>query len=193
MGCLCICDVSWYITPNTIWTLGAQIDTGIYSTITHFIIRQWQILQGLYSLSGKTSYHQILRSLEAAGLDVIMIASLCNLTHISAAMRSRCLSNFKAIGKVWTLSSWLRDFTKSCDNPGSRLVNKGPGQFWNYDQWGVLYIYIQQNILVSACRWQNKILLYHSLGALWYSFPRDVLLPPSTGVLSFSEGIGMIQ
>ena len=35
----------------------------------------WQHL-GLYSLSGKTSYRQILRSLEAAWLDVTMIVSL---------------------------------------------------------------------------------------------------------------------
>ena len=56
--------------------------------------------QGLYSLSGKTSYHQISRSLEAARLDVTIIVSLWNLTGISAALLRRCLSNFRAIGKV---------------------------------------------------------------------------------------------
>ena len=34
------------------------------------------ITLGLYSLSGKTSYRQISRSLEAARLDVAMVASL---------------------------------------------------------------------------------------------------------------------
>ena len=41
--------------------------------------------QGLYSLSGKTSYRQISWSLEVAGLAVIMIVSLWNVTSISAA------------------------------------------------------------------------------------------------------------
>ena len=57
-------------------------------------------LQGLYSLSGKTSYRQISRSLEVARLDVTIIVSLWNLTGISAALLPRCLSNFRAIGKV---------------------------------------------------------------------------------------------
>ena len=55
---------------------------------------------GLYSLSGKTTYCQISRSLEAAWLGVIMIVSLWNLTGISAAMLPRCLSSFRAIGKI---------------------------------------------------------------------------------------------
>ena len=56
--------------------------------------------QGLYSLSGKTSYRQISRSLEAARLGVIMIVSFWNLTGIPAALLPRCLSNYRAIGKV---------------------------------------------------------------------------------------------
>ena len=55
---------------------------------------------GLYSLSGKTSYRQISRSLEAARLGVIMIVSLWNLTGISAAVLLRCLSNIRAMGNV---------------------------------------------------------------------------------------------
>ena len=55
---------------------------------------------GLYSLSGKTSHRQISRSLEAARLDLIIIVSLRNVTGISAALLPRCLSNFRAIGKV---------------------------------------------------------------------------------------------
>ena len=55
---------------------------------------------GLYSLSDKTSYRQISRSLEAARLGVIMIVSLWNLTGISAAVLPRCLSNFRAMVQV---------------------------------------------------------------------------------------------
>ena len=56
--------------------------------------------QGLYSLSGKTSYRQILWSLEAVRLDVAMVVSLWNLTGTSAAALPRYLPNFRAIAKV---------------------------------------------------------------------------------------------
>ena len=50
-------------------------------------------LQGLYSLSGKTSYRQISCCLEATRLDVEMIVSLWYWTCISAAA-AEVLSNF---------------------------------------------------------------------------------------------------
>ena len=87
----------------------------------------WDVTQGLYSLSGKTSYRQISRSLEAARLGVIMIVSFWNLTGISAALLPRWLSNFRAIGKVLTRISRFRDFTRSCGKTSYRLVNRGPG------------------------------------------------------------------
>ena len=87
--------------------------------------------RGLYSLSGKTSYRQISWSLEAARLDAIMIVSLWNLTGISAALPPRCLSNFRAIGKVYSRISRLRDFTWSCGKTSCRLVNRGPGCYFD--------------------------------------------------------------
>ena len=45
---------------------------------------RFRISLGLYSLSGKTSYHQISWRLEFARLDVIKTVSLWNLTGISA-------------------------------------------------------------------------------------------------------------
>ena len=45
------------------------------------------VIQGLYSLSGQTSYRKISWSLEAPRLDVIMILSLWNLTGTSAAVK----------------------------------------------------------------------------------------------------------
>ena len=56
-----------------------------------------------------------------------MIASLSILTGMSAALLLRCLSNFRAIGKVYGRISRLRDFTRSCGKTSYRLVNKGPG------------------------------------------------------------------
>ena len=84
-------------------------------------------LQGLYSLSGKTSYRQISWSLEATRLNVIIVVSLWNLTGTSAAALPMCLLNFRAIGKVQTRISRLRDFTISCSKTSYRLVNRGPG------------------------------------------------------------------
>ena len=58
------------------------------------------VIQGLYSLSRKTSYRQISWSLEAARLDVAMVVSLWNLADTSAAALPRYPPNFRAIGKV---------------------------------------------------------------------------------------------
>ena len=66
--------------------------------ITYFLVEY--NYDGLYSLSGKTSYRQILWSLEAAVLDVIMIVSLWNMTGISTALLPRCVSNCKAAWRV---------------------------------------------------------------------------------------------
>ena len=86
------------------------------------IVPYW--IQGLYSLSGKTSYRQISWSLEAARLDVAIVVLLWNLTGTSAA----ALPNFRAIVKVQTRISRLRDFTRSCGKTSYRLLNRGPGR-----------------------------------------------------------------
>ena len=91
-----------------------------------FLLMTWPGHQGLYSLSGKTSYRKISWSLGAARFGVIMIVSLWNLTGISAALLPRCLSNLRAIGKVQTRISRLRNFTRSCGKTSYRLVNRGP-------------------------------------------------------------------
>ena len=68
---------------------------------------------GLYSLSGKTSYLHTSWGFEAARLNVIIVVSFWNLTGISAALLSRCLSNLRSIGNIQTRISRLRVFT-SC-------------------------------------------------------------------------------
>ena len=100
----------------------------LWNVFYQYFNRNWPCYKRflLYSLSGKTSYHQTSWCLEAARLDVIMIVSLCNLTGISAALLPRCLSNFWAIGKVETWISWLRGFTRSCRKTSVCLVNRGP-------------------------------------------------------------------
>ena len=60
-----------------------------------------------------------------------MIVSLWNLTGISAALLPRCLSNFRAIGKVEISISRLRDFKRSCGKSfvppiWSLLISKTP-------------------------------------------------------------------
>ena len=111
------------------WSIQETDDDNYELIFKCYNLSEVQLYQGLYSLSGKTSYRQISWSLEAARLSVIMIVSHWNLTGISAALLPRCLSNFRAIQKVWTRISWLRDFTKSCGKTSYGLVNRGPG--WN--------------------------------------------------------------
>ena len=83
--------------------------------------------QGLYSLSGKTSYRKISWSLEAARFGFKLFQSLWNLAGTSAALLPRCLSNFRAIRPLQHPISRLRDFTRFGDKTSYRLVNRGPG------------------------------------------------------------------
>ena len=89
------------------------------------LLRVYRV-QGPYSLSSKTSYRQISRSLEAAKLDVIMMVSLWNLTDISAVLQPMCLSNFSVIRNVLACISCLWDSTGSCGKASVRLVNRCP-------------------------------------------------------------------
>ena len=77
-----------------------RIEYCILKTVPHeHILAQFRH-EGLDSLSDKAFHRQIWGSLEAIRLDVIMIATLQNLTDTSAALLQMCLSNLKAIGKV---------------------------------------------------------------------------------------------
>ena len=82
--------------------------------------------QGLYSLSGKTSYRKISWSLEAARFEFKLFQSLWNLAGTSAALLPRCLSNFRAIWPLQHPISRLRDFTRFGGKTSYRLVNRGP-------------------------------------------------------------------
>ena len=96
------------------------------------------VLQGLYSLTGKTSYHKISWSLEAARFGFKLFQSLWNLAGTSAALLPRCLSNFRAIRPLQHPISRLRDFTRFGGKTSYRLVNRGP--------WTCIVI-IQQNAI----------------------------------------------
>ena len=85
-----------------------------------------QPTQGLYSLSGKTSYRKISWSLEAARFGFKLFQSLWNLAGTSAALLPRCLSNFRAIRPLQHPISRLRDFTRFGGKTSYRLVNRGP-------------------------------------------------------------------
>ena len=104
-----------------------------------FRLKSWRghLLQGLYSLSGKTSYRKISWSLEAARFGFKLFQSLWNLAGTSAALLPRCLSNFRAIRPLQHPISLLRDFTRFGGKTSYRLVNRGPSvdQFSNHDFW----------------------------------------------------------
>ena len=57
----------------------------------------------IWSLSSKISYHQMLYRLTAVSLGVKIIISIRNLTGVSAAVLLSHLSNFRVIGKLYTI------------------------------------------------------------------------------------------
>ena len=96
---------------------------------THLWLRssplsQMRSNQGLYSLSGKTSYRKNSWSLEAARFEFKLFQSLWNLAGTSAALLPRCLSNFRAIRPLQHPISRLRDFTRFGGKTSYRLVNR---------------------------------------------------------------------
>ena len=95
--------------------------------IANFCDSFTHILQGLHSLSGKTSYRKISWSLEAARFGSKLFQSLWNLAGTSAALLPRRLSNFRAIRPLQHPISRLRDFTRFGGKTSYRLVNRGPG------------------------------------------------------------------
>ena len=74
------------------------------------------------SLSGRTSYRKSSWSFETGRLIFTMTITPWNLTGISTAMLPMYLSNFRAIGKVWT-----RDFTRTYGKTSVHLPNRGSG------------------------------------------------------------------
>ena len=81
--------------------------------------------QGLYSLSGKMSYHKISRSFEAARFGFSHHQTLWQLAGSSAVGLSRCMSNFRAMRSLLHPILRLRDFTRFVGKTSHRLVNRG--------------------------------------------------------------------
>ena len=102
-------------------------------------------------------YCQISLSLEVARSNVIMMVSLWNLTGISAALTDmseallpRCLSNFRALGKVWTRFSQIRDITRTCGKTFVNLVYRGLG----------LYL-TNQSSTTNTCQSRKQDTIFH--------------------------------
>ena len=102
----------WHVWARFVWTpvcgpegdIELIADTATEATLLHHShpwlgTGLWPLL-GLNSLNSKTSYRQILWSLEVTGLGVVMMVLLWNLKGTLAAVLPRCLSNFRAIVKV---------------------------------------------------------------------------------------------
>ena len=83
--------------------------------------------QGLYSLSGKTSFRKISWSLEAARFGFKLFQSLWNLAGTSAVLLPRSQSIFRAIRPLQHPITRLRDFMRFDGKTSYRLVNRGPG------------------------------------------------------------------
>ena len=82
---------------------------------------------GLYSLSGKTSHHQI--HLQLTGLGVEIAVPILMLTNDSVALLPRRLSNFRAIRELKTNIWRLQVVVRSGGITSYRLLNRRPGAF----------------------------------------------------------------
>ena len=91
---------------------------------------------GLYSLSGRTSYHKISWSLKAARFGFRLFQSFWNLTGTLAAALPRCQPNFRAIRSFKHPISRPGNFIRFGNETSVQLVNRGPGYFilWHLKQ-----------------------------------------------------------
>ena len=120
-----------FVHPKTLFQLNDELSRRtVFYVIDDWYVSQFSLItslntslhcdtfnsQGLYSLSGRTSYRWISWSLEAARLDVVMIGSLWNRVPVK----------FQSDWKIKTLISWLRHFTRSYGKTSIRLMNIGP-------------------------------------------------------------------
>ena len=87
MGLMAECR-SWFENTKTLHFSFSRVCVSVTQQNNHVF---WDRTLGLYSLSGRTSYRNILWSLKAARLNILTI---------SAALLPRCLSGFRTIGKV---------------------------------------------------------------------------------------------
>ena len=95
----------------------------------HLSILYGVALLGLYSVSGKTSYRKISKSLEAVRFEFRLLQSFWNLTDTFATALPRCLSNLRAIQRSEHPISRLRDYTRFGGKTYYRLVN-GAQVWW---------------------------------------------------------------
>ena len=132
----------------------------MFRDYTFEIAMYYYISQGLYSLSGKTSYRQILKSLEATRLDVIMIVLLWNLT--SPCQISERLEKFKP------KSHGFRGFARSCGKTSYRLVNKGPGnnelRVAEASQWVIMIVLLWNLTSISAAVLPRYLSNFRAIG-----------------------------
>ena len=106
-----------------------QLMTGLHPFTYNPLFTQpkpsiWWMTLGLHSLSVRTSYRNISRSVKAARFGFKLFRSPWNLTGTSAVLLPRCMSNFRSLSHP---ISWLRDLTRCDDKTSCRLVNRGPG------------------------------------------------------------------
>ena len=127
---------------------------------------------GFYSLSGWTSHHKNSWKLEAERLDVVMIVSLWNLTGISAALLPMCLSNFRAIEKVWTRISRFRNFARSCGKDANPLNEKRPRWRSAEIRWKLMEMHLKLLLMVPSPSWMYQFVFYHFAVIIWC--PMDV-------------------
>ena len=119
---VCMNDVPDVLAIQNGTHLSHHIKYSWYTDFSHDIM-------GLYSLSERTSYRKISRSVEVARFGFRLFQSLWHLTGTSGAALSRCLSHFRAIRSLTHRILHLRDSTRFGSKTCECLVNRIPGIF----------------------------------------------------------------
>ena len=83
----------------------------------------------LRKLNYVTFHHRLTICMFVFSVGWVVYRVIIHLEHFDITPLPRCLSNFRAIGNVWTWIPRLRDITRSCSKTLVRLVNKGPAAF----------------------------------------------------------------
>ena len=112
----------WYHISQAYSSIGRICLSNTFRYKCSLVNRGHGVTLGLYSLSGRTSYHKISLSIEAARVGFKLFQSLWNLTGTSAAPLLRCLSNCRASRPLKHPISRLRDFETSRDLAVRRLI-----------------------------------------------------------------------
>ena len=105
-------------------------------------------IQGLVSISDKTSYCKISQSLRAVRFVFRIIRTFWNLTGALAVMLPMCLSNFKVMRYLILPILQLQVFMRSNDKLSYWILKWGPALSMQLNAYGnIFFLYVFENVV----------------------------------------------